>query len=673
MKNSIFPRLAADTIRKNGKLYVPYIISCIGMVMMYFIIHSLSRSPLVIEMPHGDNARMVLSLGKFVVLIFSAIFLLYTNSFLIRRRDKEFGLYNVLGMNKRDIAKVLFFESLYISGISLVAGIGLGTLLTKVFELILLNFTHSEVTFTFTFSTEALLFTVGFFILVFFILFIKSLFKISVSNPLELLKSETAGEKPPKANWVFAVIGLVLLAAAYYLAVSITNPIDALIWFFVAVILVIIATYILFMAGSVALCKLLQKNDKYYYKKNHFISVSSMAYRMKRNGAGLASICVLCTMVLVMLSATVSLYAGSEDIINGRYPRDNMCGILYNDMSSISDDQLDIIRGNYKAEADKVGAKMENVIDYKYASIAGLVEDGKTIFDPDSTMGALNGYSNLRTLMFMTADDYNKAMGTNIKVNDGEAMIYTLRCKYEKPDFNMNDVTLKITGKLDEFPAIPDAQVSVTSSICFVINSMDDIKSLDSLVDYNGDKSLKYQWIYAYDVDLPDEAAYDLVLEQTRHIEIDGGSISCSSKGVERTDYYSTFGGFLFLGGLLSIIFIAAAALIIYYKQISEGYEDQKRFEIMQNVGMTKGEIRKSINSQILTVFFLPILFAGVHLCFSFPFLWKILILFGFSDKLFMILVTIGVFLVFALIYAAIYKITSRIYYNIVTTKSVDA
>ena len=202
---------------------------------------------------------------------------------------------------------------------------------------------------------------------------------------------------------------------------------------------------------------------------------------------------------------------------------------------------------------------------------------------------------------------------------------------------------------------------------------MDDIKSLDSLVDYNGDKSLKYQWIYAYDVDLPDEAAYDLVLEQTRHIEIDGGSISCSSKGVERTDYYSTFGGFLFLGGLLSIIFIAAAALIIYYKQISEGYEDQKRFEIMQNVGMTKGEIRKSINSQILTVFFLPILFAGVHLCFSFPFLWKILILFGFSDKLFMILVTIGVFLVFALIYAAIYKITSRIYYNIVTTKSVDA
>ena len=673
MKNSIFPRLAADTIRKNGKLYIPYIISCVGMVMMYFIIHSLSCSPLIVGMPHGSNITMALSLGKFVILVFSAIFLLYTNSFLIRRRDKEFGLYNVLGMNKRDIAKVLFYESFYISLISLVLGIGLGALFTKVFELILLNFTRSEVSFNFTFSTQALIFTVGFYILVFFILFVKSLFKISISNPLDMLKSETAGEKPPKANWAFALVGFILLAVAYYLAVSITNPIDALIWFFVAVILVIIATYILFMAGSVAICKLLQKNEKYYYKKNHFISVSSMAYRMKRNGAGLASICVLCTMVLVMLSSTVSLYAGSEDILADRYPRDNMVEILFTDKADLADEKLDAVRKSYKVEADKANVTMENVMDYRYAFITGLVSDGKTDVDVDSKMGAINGYKNLRALMFMTVDDYNKAMGTNIKLNDGEAMTYTIRCKYNDETFQMDDTALKIVGELDEYPAIPDASVNVVASICFVINDLDELKSLDEKYDYTGSKSLLYKWMYAYDVDLEPDAAYEMVLEQTRHIDLESGSMSCSSKGVERTDYYTTFGGFLFLGGLLSIIFIAAAALIIYYKQISEGYEDQKRFEIMQNVGMTKGEIKKSINSQVLTVFFLPILFAGVHLCFSFPFLWKILILFGFSNKIFLILVTFGVFVVFSLIYAAIYKITARIYYNIVSTRSADA
>ena len=321
MKTLFFPRLAINGIKNNKKLYFPYILSCIGMVMMFYIIHSLSYSPLLREVRGGSSIEAVLTLGKFVIAVFGLLFLFYTNSFLVKKRYKEFGLYNILGMDKHSISRIILCESVTVSLVGLVCGIGLGIAFSKLAELGLLNAIQKEIDYRFTVTSEAVLFTVLIFGIIFLLLTVKSLIQVRHLKPLQLLKSENAGEKPLKANWVFALLGVILLGTAYYIAVSIKTPLSALTIFFIAVIMVIIATYLLFMSGSVALCKILQKNKKYYYKKQHFISVSSMAYRMKRNGAGLASICILSTMVLVMLSSTTSLYFGKNDSLKARFTR----------------------------------------------------------------------------------------------------------------------------------------------------------------------------------------------------------------------------------------------------------------------------------------------------------------------------------------------------------------
>ncbi len=667
MKMGLFPKLAVDGIKKNSKIYFPYIISCIGMVMIYYIMHYLSVSPLVTGLAHGRDITMILSLGKFVVAFFSAVFLFYTNSFLIRRRNKEFGLYNVLGMNKKDIAKVIAFESLFIAVLSIGAGLFVGIVFSKLSELVLLNIVHYEVSFGFFISGKAICYTIETFAVIFFLLFIKSVVKVRLSNPLELLKSENAGEKPPKSNFVFAIIGVAVLAVAYYLAVTIKNPLSALYTFFIAVILVIIATYILMISGSVALCKILQKNKNYYYKKNHFISVSSMAYRMKRNGAGLASICILCTMVLVIISSTVSLYAGAEDTLDKRFSRDCITEVYLESPEAISDKNISKKRAEYEKLFEERNVFPEKELDFGYAAVSGLYEDGGFKFElnPDEVYV---DYDNLRSLYFVTVDDYNRVMGKDLEVAKGEAKVFAVNCDYDSREFKMGKTKLKISGTLDEIPEFRGVFTSLFPSICFVINDFSDISELETLADFNGDKMLGYVWQYDYEVDLDDEAKWDLLLAQNGLWD-EETDFRYDLKSMAKEDYYALFGGLLFLGVLLSLVFGCAASLIIYYKQISEGYEDQSRFEIMQNVGMTKGEINKSINSQILTVFFLPLVFAGIHLIFAFPFIWRLITLFGFTNMPLMIGVTVIAFVAFGIIYAAIYKITAGAYYNIVVAR----
>lgn len=293
MKRSLYPHLAFMGIKNNRKFYLPYILSCIGMIAMYYIMHFLSCSPLINALPHGRDIFLVLSLGKYVIAIFSLFFLFYTNSFLLKRRYKEFGLYNVLGMNKKNISSIILWESSFIASVGILSGVILGIAFSKLFELVFLKITKSDIGYIFSIPFEAIIYTVLIFAAIFALLTIKSLISIARSDPLELMNSQSFGEKPIKANWIVSIIGILILCGAYYMALSIDNPIDAFILFFVAVIMVIAGTYLIFISGSVALCKLLQKNKKYYYKKNHFISVSSMTYRMKRNGMGLASICIL--------------------------------------------------------------------------------------------------------------------------------------------------------------------------------------------------------------------------------------------------------------------------------------------------------------------------------------------------------------------------------------------
>ena len=674
MKRGFYPRLAWSGMRKNSKLYLPYTLACIGMTAMFYILMHLADSPALKLIPSSASVTMTLSLGSFVMGVFSLLFLFYTNSFLVRRRYKEFGLYNVLGMNKGNISRVLAWEALINALISLAGGLFLGIALSKLAELGLVNIMGGDTDLDLRISVKALEFTVMFFCGIFLLIYLNSLIKIRRSSASELVKSENFGEKPPRANWLFGLAGIVILAAAYYIAVSIKTPLTALSLFFIAVIMVIVATYLIFIAGSVWICRLLQKNKRYYYKKNHFVSVSSMVYRMKRNGAGLASICILATMVLVMISSTTCLYFGAEDALRDRYPRDISISASYSGLDSMTDENISALRGEISAAVG--GAETENILDYRCASLVGSLENGILDLSEASIYStAMTTYDYVAEVYIVPLADYNAIAGTNESLGSDEAMIYAYRMDYTDKTFAVDElVSFRVKKVLDSFPIADGSAMASIAPTVFVIvpDFADTVAKLGGAVSSSGDEPASLSWNYAFDTPVSDEeeiAMCERIGERLSECSESGGYLyySRESLAANRADFYGMFGGLFFLGIMLSIAFICAAVLIIYYKQISEGYEDRRRFEIMQNVGMTKKEIRSSINSQLLTVFFLPLIFAGLHLGFAFPFIHKLLMLFNLSNLPLLIGTTAISFGVFALLYAVVFRVTSNAYYNIVS------
>lgn len=674
MKRGFYPRLAWSGMRKNSKLYLPYTIACIGMTAMFYILMHLAYSPALELLSSSGEVSTILRLGSFVMGVFSLLFLFYTNSFLVRRRYKEFGLYNVLGMNKGNISRVLAWEALINALISLVGGLFLGIALSKLAELGLVNIMGRDTDLDLRISVNALEFTTLFYCGIFLLIYLNSLIKIRRSSASELVKSENFGEKPPRANWLFGLAGIVILAAAYYIAVSIKTPLTALSLFFIAVIMVIVATYLIFIAGSVWICRLLQKNKRYYYKKNHFVSVSSMVYRMKRNGAGLASICILATMVLVMISSTTCLYFGAEDALRDRYPRDISISASYSGLDSMTDENISALRGEISAAVG--GAETENILDYRCASLVGSLENGILDLNEASIYStAMTTYDYVAEVYIVPLADYNAIAGTNESLGSDEAMIYAYRMDYTDKTFAVDElVSFRVKKVLDSFPIADGSAMASIAPTVFVIvpDFADTVAKLGGAVSSSGDEPASLSWNYAFDTPVSDEeetAMCERIGERLSECSETGGYryYSRESLAANRADFYGMYGGLFFLGIMLSIAFICAAVLIIYYKQISEGYEDRRRFEIMQNVGMTKKEIRSSINSQLLTVFFLPLIFAGLHLGFAFPFIHKLLMLFNLSNLPLLIGTTAISFGVFALLYAVVFRVTSNAYYNIVS------
>ena len=667
MRMGFYAKLAVNGIRKNARLYVPYLLTCAGMVMMFYIVSYLQDTPVLAGIRGGEEMQAMLSLGSGVMGVFGAIFLLYTNSFLIRRRKREFGLYNMLGMGKGNIARVLFWEALLVLAGTMAIGLAAGVAISKLAELLLVNIMHGNVTFNFTVSPRAMLLTAAVFCVIHVLLLIKALLQIRTASAVNLLRSESAGEKPPRANWVLAILGLILLAVAYYLAVTIKQPLSAMAMFFVAVILVILATYLLFIAGSVAICRMLQKNRRYYYKARHFVSVSSMAYRMKRNGAGLASICILSIMVLVTVSSTTGLYFGSEDSLRSRYPRDITLIAKAEDVSMLSDEKRDAARELVDAYVAEHDATAHNFRDFRVVSVTGAMKDGAITTDPQEA-GLHITDSTIYQVNFLPLPDYNRICGTNETLADDEALISLKRGDY---GWDSISVDSKVAYRTRKAPVVFQesgmAAVDVVDTIYVVVK---DLQGLQPLL--QGNTLFTQQWEYGFDSMLSDEDQWEMTYQMD--VELSDGLHRLGMKYVylegmaeNRYDFYGTYGGFFFLGILLSIVFLFAAVLIIYYKQISEGYEDQKRFEIMQKVGMTRKNIRKSINSQLLTVFFLPLVGAGVHLAFAFPMIRRMLILFNLTNTRLLVETTGITFLAFALIYTLVYRKTSNAYYAIVS------
>ncbi len=667
-----YPRLAFDGIRKNKKMYIPYILTCILSSAMYYILKYLCYSKTIKQIPKTETVISVIAFGCLVIAIFSAIFLFYTNSFLIKSRKKEFGLYNILGMDKTKVGRVLFFETLFVAVISILSGILFGIIFSKLCELILLNLIETDISFNLTVSSKAIFNTATVFTAIFLALYIYSYIGIRISKPLELVKSESFGEKPPRANFVFGILGFVLLGVAYYIAITIKNPIEALTWFFVAVVLVILGTYLVFVAGSVMLCKILQKNKKYYYKKNHFVSVSSMTYRMKRNGAGLASICVLLTMVLVMISSTSCLFFGREDGLRSRYPRDIAVKVNFEKPVLLSDSAVEKLETEVKKVCKENNIDIKKAWNYRDSSVTGLLtEDGK--IDIDSSHASVKDFNKLITVHIMPLSDYQKMTGDNTTLREGEAIAYaTLKTKLPNK-ITVGNKTVKIVKRLKNLDVEGSSTTEVVAN-CFIIvpNVNYLVENISSLLDPLGEIMVVNSWCYGFDTTANEKMQIkatgeigDVMLDATSELNAFSYSIDCLSS--ERNDFAGTFGGFFFLGIMLSVLFLVVAVIIIYYKQISEGFEDASRFDIMQKVGMTKKDIKKSINSQMLTVFFLPIIFAVVHLAFAFPLIRKLLLLFGLNNLSLFIFTTCLSALVFTLFYLAVYKLTSNLYFSIVS------
>ena len=684
MNRGFYPRLAWTGMKQNRRLYLPYLLTCTGVTAMFYILMGLSVSTLLPQMSGGRSTALIMSLGSVVIAFFALIFLFYTHSFLIRRRSREFGLYNVLGMGKGNIARILLWETLLTYAGTTVTGLALGVALSKLAELGLMNLLRSRITYTFTVNAVSLLITLALFAAVHGLIFLHALWQLHRVSAVALLHSESVGEKPPRARWLLAVLGLALLGGAYWLAVSIREPLEALLWFFTAVLMVIAGTYLLFISGSVALCRALQKNPRYYYRPSHFVSVSSMAYRMKRNGAGLASICVLATMVLVMLSSTTCLYYGVEDALHQRYARDiNVECYFGGDVNRMTEENLTALRAAVTDAASSVGSSVENVQDYRAAYVYGDLTPEGTLCPAPVADGRIDAATRVTLL---SLSDYNALMGTSLTLAEREAFVYGNRMSFTAPQFAMGSAAWRVKAQLDACPVNGAAAADVTPSLFVVVPDFDSAVRAMAEVMAAGAVDVQLRWYCGFDSDLPDEKQFgdDSYRQGVRDPQnltdavewalYDATVVSDIATGWEmeslaanRSDFYGTYGGLFFLGIMLSVVFLLAAVSIIYYKQICEGYEDQSRFDIMQKVGMTKRDIRRSINSQLLTVFFLPMALSGVHLCFAFPFIHKLLLLFNLSNTPLLIGTTVVSYVAFALLYTLAYKLTSNAYYHIVS------
>ena len=642
-------------------MYIPFILSSILTIMMYYMVSSLSMNPNMIEIVGGDIMQQILSLGIYVITVFAVIFLFYTNSFLIKRRKREFGLFNILGMEKKHLSIVIALESMIVFLVSMVLGIGIGILLDKAFYLLIAKMLNASIALGFYISYQSIVNSIILFFIIFLLMYVFSLIQINLSNPIELLHGDQHGEKEPKTKWLLAIIGLICLGTGYYMSVSIQDPVTAFAFFMVAVILVVIGTYMLFTAGSIVILKLLRKNKRYYYKTNHFISVSNMIYRMKQNAVGLGNICILSTMVLVMLSTTISLWVGMNDIIETRFPRDITVSI-----NSVDSNQALYTIDDMNYAIEQAGIQTEDELVYRTLSVSAFNQGNTYTFGNENM--SLQDISNVVVLYFITLDDYNRTEGTNVSLAPDEVLVFPSGKQFDHKTIDIASNTFKVKGILDSIKADSNYSANLQNSMFVVVDSMDTLFMIDDLqkqaygdnasyihtsYDFNLSKSEEISVKEATDAliaNYPGDTTYMMVDTQEGNYE----------------DLLSLYASFLFIGIFLSFLFIMATVLIMYYKQITEGYEDKKRFEIMQKVGLDKREVKKTINSQVLTVFFLPLVVAAIHIVFAFPMIEKMLRLLYLDNTNLYIMTTVICFGVFALVYVLIYFLTSKVYYGIV-------
>ena len=658
--NLFYSKFALNNLVKNKRFILPYILSTIFTIASFYILTSLSLGSNLDKLPQGISAtKQVLGFGVIVIAIFSAIFLFYTYSFLIKRRVREFGLYSVLGMTKKQIARILILETIFIAVITLVFGLAFGLLFDKLMLLVLLKLFTAGVSFGFVITPIAVFLTILLFGGIFFLLLIYTVIKISRLKIVALLKEENNGEREPKARFILAILGLGLTGYGYYLAQTIQNPIKAITMFFVAVLAVIFGTYLIFMAVSITVLKLMKNNKTFYYKPKNFISVSGLLYRMKRNAVGLANICILSTMVLVTMGTTSALYAGSEDAYNTRFPRD----IIINGYRS-TEGKLTEIEKNVKKATQDAGVETKDLVSYNMLNVVGRLNGTEINYESEFT----GSFDKIKSIVVLELKDYNKVSKEQKTLNDGETLLFIdKKGKYEANEIAVQGVNLKIKEKLTDFPgALGTAAANIMDTYYVVVKDNADVKKIESALKKKLNISDGEGEIFNYvGFNISDKSKEAKVIENFKKLEKEG-NINIEGKAENETNFKGFYASFLFIGVFISMIFVVSQVVIMYYKQISEGYEDKGKFGIMRKVGLTDRQIKQSIRSQVLMIFFAPLAVATLHTVVAYPFIEKILKLFlATNNNVFLIAlaVTIAVFGVFYLI---VYLITSRIYYRII-------
>ena len=673
MHKGIFSRLAKQNIRNNKSTYIPYIITCIFCIAMIYMMEFLRDCPTLDQaVRQADEVRMIVFTGEIVVEIFCIIFLIYSNSFLMKRRQKEIGLYNILGLERNHIGIVMFLETIITSIGSLAGGIAAGIIGSKLALLLLLKLLHIPSVLGFYISVKGIFTCLFMFGIIFLMILFLNLAKIHLSRPVELLRGNNTGEKEPAAKWLMALIGFICLGAGYYLAVTTESPIKAITIFLLAVILVMAGTYLLFTAGSIVILKFLRRRKSFYYRTGNFISISGMLYRMKQNAIGLASICILSTGVLLMISMTVSIYFGMNDIMLNRYPYDVDMSV-----TSISEDECQTaIEAFEKAIADNK-VPVEKSVEEIYLDIVCSKNGDQILIKPANT---IRNSDSALVLSLLNQAEYERLTGISANLKDGE-IIGWYPSALQKDSVTVEETEFTLKKWLDKNP-LTCGEDAVSNNAVLVVTD-EDFKKFDEM------RTAMYKGVSSAPAgeDLTLHLGLDItgsetdkidfgtpVMEVVKDLKKNGGLsenswITSGIRQQEYESYYADNGSLLFIGIFLGSLFLMGTAMIIYYKQISEGYEDQKRFEIMQKVGLSRREVRSSVRRQILMVFFLPLLMAMLHITMAFPMIRRMLLLFGMTNTKLFIGCTAGTVLIFAVVYGLIYLMTARSYYHIVERK----
>ena len=695
MTKSFYFKMAGKNIANNRSGYLPYMIASILTIAMYYIMEALARNGHVLQVYGGEAIQSVLAAGSGILAIFSVIFLFYTYSFLVKRRKKEFGVFNILGMEKKHISVIMFLETVYVAAATLAAGIVTGIVFSKLFFWIFMRLLGAQIALEWSFSVTACARTAMLFGVIFLLSYLNTLRQIHLSNPIELLRGGQVGEREPKTKGFLALVSFACLAAGYYLAVTTEDPVASITIFFVAAILVVLGTYGLFTVGSILILKLLRRNKKYYYKTQHFISVSGMIYRMKQNAVGLANICILSSAVLVLVSTTASLYLGMNDLIANRYPKEISMQI-YVDHEGAEQQMDDLIA----QKLQEYGITPKDESKYHYISVVTAYDNGKFYSEEELDSASASILSRNIVSMEIIPAHEAREMGADVtELGDREAAVYEVGGSLEDDSFTVNGQEYQVVQRLETLDVSMGAVDSVSDTLVLVVKDLDAVKTMASLFmgheigepsggesqergsamiqadTQNTNELIRYTYDFNTDADEDAQAAF----MQAVQAEMRGDEGSSQNPewtalngyiegraGAEES-FYSLYGSLFFIGMLLGAVFLMATALIIYYKQISEGYEDRERFAIMQKVGLSRREVHRSIKSQVLTVFYLPLVMAGIHIAFAFPLLRKVMALMNLTNTGLFLRGCALTYVIFAVIYAAIYALTARSYYKIVS------